>query len=267
LVTDAGFFPRAVGHRVERTQGAPTHLLIACLRGKGWARQGDNEMPVGAGQILWLPARRSHSYGADLEDPWSIAWVHFEGTECQAWRDHVFPKADRTAIPAVAVPKDRLEELALDRVHACLESGYSLADLLAATTALKTSLVALRRLRGAIGGGRSAQARVIASVDRLRREWAQPFRLSEMAAAAGLSPSHYTKLFRHQTGFAPIDFLLRQRLQQAARLLVTTHDPIGSIAAQVGYTNAYYFSRLFSQVMGCSPRAYRQRQNSLSAIG
>ncbi len=81
--------------------------------------------------------------------------------------------------------------------------------------------------------------------------------LAELAAQAGMSVSHYSMLFRALTGYAPIDFLLRRRMQQGARLLDTTPLRVDEIAMRVGYTDAYYFSRLFKRFVGHSPRAYR----------
>jgi transcriptional regulator GlxA family with amidase domain len=65
-------------------------------------------------------------------------------------------------------------------------------------------------------------------------------------------------LFRRQTGFAPIDFVIRLRVQHACRLLDTTELSIGEIAERVGYPDPYYFTRCFRRVMGRAPRLYRK---------
>src|SRR5882724_7471478 len=87
LVTDAGFFPHASGHFMERREGATTTLLIVCLAGRGWVRIGDREHVVEPGNIVWLGARRPHSYGADSETPWTIEWAHVTGKEVGAWTE------------------------------------------------------------------------------------------------------------------------------------------------------------------------------------
>jgi transcriptional regulator GlxA family with amidase domain len=101
---------------------------------------------------------------------------------------------------------------------------------------------------------------VVASVETLRRDWQRPHRLEELATAAGVSVTHYSTLFRHQTGFAPIDFLIRLRVQHACRLLDTTRMSIVEVAERVGYPDPYYFTRCFRRVMGCAPRTYRKVQ-------
>src|SRR3954466_2875149 len=89
MVTDAGYFPTAHGHYVERKKGSPTHLVIACLRGKGWFRTPAGDQPVEAGDLVWLRANQAHAYGADLGDPWTIGWVHFCGADAEDWNTYL----------------------------------------------------------------------------------------------------------------------------------------------------------------------------------
>jgi len=256
-VTDAGFFPKATSHFVQRNQGAPAELLIVCIAGSGQVHiHGGDAIPIKAGDVAWLPALVPHCYASDPAAPWTIEWVHFEGTEVRAWRDMVF---EQETGPLCRLPVDRIGELALDRVHSILEQGYSLLNLIEAAAALRFSLGVLSRLRRQVGATWSAQSRVAASVEHLRSSWMHLHRLEELAVQAGVSSSHYSTLFRKQTGFSPLDFILRQRVQHAASLLATTPDSITAIASAVGYEDAYYFSRCFRKIMGCSPRAYRKR--------
>jgi AraC-like DNA-binding protein len=254
-VTDAGFFPKAAAHLVDRPHGSNTELILACIHGAGRVCVGDSETLVEAGDVAWLPSRTPHRYESTHENPWTIAWAHFAGSEAPAWRALIFEK-DATNI--CRVPVDRMGELALDTVHSILEQGYSLLNLIAAAAAMRCTLGTLARLRQHTGATWSAQSRVAASVDKLRANWMYHHQLEELAKQAGVSTSHYSTLFRQQTGFSPLDFILRQRIQHAATLLATTATPINAVASAVGYDDAYYFSRCFRKVMGCSPRAYRQ---------
>ncbi len=57
LVTDAGIFPQAKSHFIERSHGTPTTLLIICLAGRGWFRLADGpRQSVLPGSVVWLPA-------------------------------------------------------------------------------------------------------------------------------------------------------------------------------------------------------------------
>lgn len=255
-VTDAGYFPVAADHLVERRDGSPTALVILCLRGSGWVRLGDALREVGPGDFVWLPAGKAHAYGA-ADDPWTIAWAHFAGDEVRAWR-RLLERTDTIDGAVLHLPVDRLDELALDRVYAALERGHALRHQVAAAAALRHALSTAAELARAPRGARTAQDRVLASLEMLRRDWQRPHRLEELATAAGVSVTHYSALFRRQTGFAPIDFLIRLRVQHACHLLATTRMSVAEVGERVGYTDPYYFTRCFRRVMGCSPRRYRE---------
>lgn len=92
----------------------------------------------------------------------------------------------------------------------------------------------------------------------MRTHLAQSIRLEELAQLAGVSIPHYCTLFKRQTGFAPIDWLLRLRVQRACQLLDTTPDPIATIGARVGFPDPYYFTRCFRRIVGTPPREYRR---------
>ena len=257
LVTDAGFFPQAAGHRVERPQGASTHLLIVCLRGRGWVRSGNCEQAVNAGDLVWLPANEAHTYGCSAENAWTIGWAHFCGDEVVTWQKQL-GWATGQPFGLGHVPPHHLVDLKLDQVYAWLERGYALPQMIGAAVALRTFFCATLQFASTPGANRSAAERVAAVRDQLRETLARPYRLEELAAAANLSVPHFSELFRKQTGYAPIDFLIRQRIQRACLLLDTTGNAISAIATEVGYNDPYYFTRSFRRIMGSSPRAYRR---------
>jgi AraC family transcriptional regulator, arabinose operon regulatory protein len=256
-VTDAGYFPSAGNHLVERDAGAATTLVILCLAGRGWVRHAGSTQAVAAGDFVWLPANEPHAYGSGAEEPWTILWAHFTGAEVGAWEGFLGVRGPQK-LAILALPDDRLDELALDRVYAALERGFAVRHLVTASAALRHALsVAVQLARDTLDP-RSAAERVAHSIETVRRDWQRPHRLNELATAAHVSVAHYSALFRRHTGFSPIDFLIRLRVRHACRLLDTTSLAIGEIGERTGYDDPYYFTRCFRRVMGCSPRAYRR---------
>ena len=212
---------------------------------------------MSAGNFVWLPANEPHAYGSGERDPWTILWAHFAGSEVAAWE--ALLAVGRQGGPSViSLPDDRLEELALDRVFAALERGFAVRHLVAASTALRHSLSTVAQMGTDLRDPRSAAERVSLSIEALRRDWQRPHRLEELATAAKVSVAHYSVLFRRQAGFSPIDFLIRQRVGHACRLLDTTSLSIAEFGGRAGYDDPYYFTRCFRRVMGASPRAYRK---------
>ncbi|MCB0166075.1 MAG: helix-turn-helix transcriptional regulator, partial [Anaerolineae bacterium] len=65
------------------------------------------------------------------------------------------------------------------------------------------------------------------------------------------------RVFKKKTGYAPIDYFIRLKIQKACELLETTDQQVSEIGHSLGYPDIYYFSRLFKKVVGLSPRQYR----------
>jgi AraC family transcriptional regulator of arabinose operon len=259
-VTDAGYFPSARNHHVDRPAGSATTVVILCLGGEGWVNSLGTAKAVKAGDFVWLPADEQHAYGSGGARPWSILWAHFAGGEVAAWE--ALLGASGPARPIIlSLPDDRLDEIALDRVYAALERGFALRHLVAAAAALRHSLSAADQLGKDQRDPRSAEERVARSIMSLRADWQRPHRLKELATAAKTSVAHYSAIFRRQTGFSPIDFVIRLRIRHACRLLDTTSLPVGEVGRQTGYDDPYYFTRCFRRVMGFSPRRYRAATN------
>lgn len=84
------------------------------------------------------------------------------------------------------------------------------------------------------------------------------FDLSQAIADTGYSPSYFRKLFKSSTGLAPIVCFNRMRVEYAKTLLRQSGDqqPIRDIAEAAGFSDPYYFSRVFKEHTGMSPSAY-----------
>ncbi|MCL6615182.1 MAG: DNA-binding response regulator, partial [Firmicutes bacterium] len=95
--------------------------------------------------------------------------------------------------------------------------------------------------------------------------WRHSLSLEDVAARVGLSPCHFSRVFKEQTGENFTDHLTRLRLNAAARLLAETQAPIGRIALAVGYTDPNYLSRVFHHRIGITPREYRERVGQKNA--
>jgi AraC-like DNA-binding protein len=82
--------------------------------------------------------------------------------------------------------------------------------------------------------------------------------LSEMAAAAYLSPFHFSRLFKKLMGNSPHAYLAILRNQRAQTLLADTGLSITDVAVRVGYSGSSHFTKAFKDATGLSPRAFRK---------
>jgi AraC-like DNA-binding protein len=255
LPSDIGFFPKAKGHYFERENGSPELILILCVQGKGWARCNRREYAIGPGHLLVIQPRQPHAYGADEQQPWSIYWCHAAGPLAVKLGENVL--AGKAGPVLEVADYLRLITLFTEMLDE-LEHGYGFDRLLPSSTALAHLLgLAWKFSRGETNDRVNSTLRVRQLAEQIREFPERPVSVVALAETANLSVSHFCTLFKHLTGFAPIDYLLHQRVQRACELLDTTDQSIKRIAGEIGFVDPLYFSRVFRKVHGVSPKAYR----------
>lgn len=98
--------------------------------------------------------------------------------------------------------------------------------------------------------------------DTLLLRFADPnFSLEAELERESYSPTHIRRLYRERFGCSPMETLMELRIRRAKALLSgDSRSPISiaQIAALSGFPDPYYFSRIFKQRVGCSPRDYRK---------
>lgn len=82
---------------------------------------------------------------------------------------------------------------------------------------------------------------------------------AELAHAVGLSPAAFSRMFRRITGGTFTRYLQRLRVSEACRLLIDTTEPVTSIGYASGFQNLSHFNRVFRELVGITPRAYRRQ--------
>lgn len=94
-------------------------------------------------------------------------------------------------------------------------------------------------------------------IEHLRANLASPITASDMAKACHMSLSGFHRQFSEYAGTSPVNYLKRLRLNEAARLLLSTDLTLAEIADRVGFTNPFHFSREFKRGYKQSPSIYR----------
>lgn len=75
---------------------------------------------------------------------------------------------------------------------------------------------------------------------------------------AQLSPDYMAKLFKASMGLTPAEYARNFRIAKSMELLENTDRPVAQIAAELGFSDSSVFSRLFKQVAGISPTAFKR---------
>ena len=100
------------------------------------------------------------------------------------------------------------------------------------------------------------------AIDFMQANLEDSIKLSAIADATGLSPSHFARQFRTTIGVAPHQYLMRLRIERAKRLLGETDTPLITVAFACGFANQEHLTRIFKRGCGITPAAYRRARRS-----
>ncbi len=108
-------------------------------------------------------------------------------------------------------------------------------------------------------------ARLRRARDLMDREYARPLDVAALARAALMSPGHFSRQFRATYGETPYCYLMTRRIERAKALLRRREFSVTEVCAAVGCSSLGSFSARFTQLVGETPTAYRDRDHSALA--
>ncbi len=258
-ITDIGFYPRAEYHYRERPGGISQNILIYCTEGKGWLEVPSGHYDVNPNEFLIIPADTPHKYGADEKIPWTIYWVHFKGIQSPYFAS-LLSKQYKDFVNYSPFLDERIK--IFGSIYKTLESGYSLDNLTYSNISFSYFLASLSFT------DKFASARHVIekdavdfSIEFMQNHLDVQLTLESLASSINLSVSHYSSIFRKKTGYSPVVYFNHLKIQHACQYLQFTTLRINEIASKLGIDDAYYFSRMFTKIMGISPLEYRNKKH------
>jgi AraC-like DNA-binding protein len=245
------------GRRRGGNPARPYVVLQFALDGWGvYQEDGGPPERVGTGRAFAAVVPGTHRYllPPDAPGPWTFFWVLVRHPYVAA-RVAERQRAAGNAVWDVA-PGDALVTRA-----AALFAGH-FADRWDEEAALFDLLVAFERTAEAQTSGGAAGAeergRMLAGARRfVEARLSEPADVSELARAWGMERSRFSHRFKAVTGQSPARFMVRVRLEEAARRLAQSGDTLSAVAAATGFADANHLCKVFRRHYGLSPGAYR----------
>lgn len=97
------------------------------------------------------------------------------------------------------------------------------------------------------------------SIKYLEENYQKEYCLEDVAQAANLSPYHFIRVFKSQTGKTPYELLMNIKMKKAKEMLMDSSKTITEISSLLVFSSSSHFARVFSRIVGLSPTAYRKK--------
>lgn len=110
---------------------------------------------------------------------------------------------------------------------------------------------------GRYAGSEEKRSLPLLALAYIHRSFQENIDIDSLARMENMGCTSFRSVFKKHTGVSPNEYIITQRISAACRLLAQTDKSISAIAADVGYHDQYYFSRIFKKKMGVSPLKYR----------
>lgn len=144
----------------------------------------------------------------------------------------------------------------LERMHKLWKSGGELERM--QVTGLFYQFVSEQFRQLALAGEQQPETDLAEQIASYIEEfYHQPLSMSAMAELFHYSTHHLVRVFKRKYHCSPMEYVSRTRMQHARSLLAGTDAPIRDVAERVGYTDFYYFSRLFKKVFRETPAQFK----------
>lgn len=260
-VRKAGFFPRAKYHYVQKDKGCDYAIIIYCTEGKGWYKIGGHTYTVKKNQYIILPNGTPYSFGADEEDPWTIYWLHFRGKMSSSFLSP-HPKPKNILPNEHSRLQDRIR--LFEEIYGCFSMGYIKEHMIYSSMCLYmflASFVYLEQYRYFNIPSQLEYSFASRVTHYMKENINNNLTLNQLSSYFKYSPSHFSMLFQKGTGFSPIHFFIRLKIQKACQYIELTNLKLNEISSRLGFDEPAYFSRIFTKIMDISPSAYRKQES------
>lgn len=232
------------------------HALILTVEGSGLVQLAHRRRRADPGTITWLDTRLDYAHGCHASSPvWRYLWIGVQGFQLGP----LFKLVSAGANPVIRLSDPAAAAQLIDRVHRAMRERDPLQAAVnsAAAAALLALILADSRRSPVEAQPEGALLPAERIMPQLRRSLIRPWRIVDMAEIAGLSPSQLHRVFRAETGLSPMSWLRRERINAAKLLLLDRTTTVSAVAAKVGYSDPFHFSRDFKKLTGRAPGEFR----------
>lgn len=240
----------------ERTRTLNHHALMYILEGKGSFEDAENKIcSVSAGTAFYLHPGRWHRFDPDPKTTWTEYWILFDGQGAKRCFGELLP--GNNSIYDIGIDDeiiDAYEKLFelwfLNSPPNQLILNYFVHSI------LSLIYIKIKRIKLQMKDDLISKATSQMKYSLQNKKEFDPLKFSKQE---GLSYEAFRKKFKNATNQAPNQFYLQMKINKSKNYLLRPNLNINEVAAMVGISDPYYFSRIFKNKVGVSPNNFRKK--------
>lgn len=206
--------------------------------------------------VFLNPAEEKISYRPNSAHPWQYVWIEFSGIASKV----LLEESGLTLENPVYCPKDfeAIESLLFNIVRESLNrKGKRNLSITADFMSIFDLIIGERASPEEAIRPKFEKRGVEEALRYLEKNYAQSdISIETLAQSLYFNPTHLTKLFKKEMGVSMIQYVIDLRMKKACEMLSTHQYSISEIATHVGYSNQFYFSKVFRNYFKTSPSRY-----------
>ena len=239
--------------RTLRPEGRADWQLILITEGKGFFSTDGRVLELGGGSVMLYPPEVRQEYRFFEQDRPSFWWVHYSGTLADELSARL--GAGREAPFSFRVRSTEQLLGAFDRMHTHMALGADISEIYLCGC-LCELIGACEKEKIREDEQRDDDIERVCAY--MHVHLAKHGSVDEYARVAGISKYHFIRRFSAYTGMTPIEYVTELRIKRAKELLSGDELSVGECAEILGYSDRFYFCRVFKKHTGLSPAQFRR---------
>ncbi len=231
------------------------HNFMFIFSGEGFCVHGNQTEAIKGPMLIYNPPGTRFGYYAGRHATMHIVGINvYLANVRYKNKGWILDKADQLEL----AHKMKIEET--ERLLKLLEKlvqCWSLSKNMTSLHCRSWFMALLAELPRLTGNSRSAltEAAIRPALQYVHKFYKEKITLETLSKEAGLAPSYFGMLFKEITGYSPIVYIHRYRIE-AAKELIDAGFSVSEVSHSVGFQDSFYFSRVFKKVTGVSPKKY-----------
>lgn len=265
LARDLFYYPTRCGHYFCSHLYTFSHRSAIALQGDHnqnimllVVRSGALELSIAgqtmlatSGQVVLFDCREPYHYTA--ADGLEFVWLLFNGLNTRAFYQRILQARGGRAVFSPSAYTEILS--LLDNLISSCAGGERMTET--ACSQMLHRLLCLLLINDT-NPAAAADDRIAAAIRFMNTNLTRPVNVRTVAQAVSLSPSHFSREFKSQTGYSPYEYIVLRRIDRAKHLLTSTSLSVKEVAYAIGYNSEENFIHSFQKNVGISPGLFRR---------